>query len=256
MASPWLRPHSGSGLVDSRSRRDARRDKKVDAAGSRRARRRAGRPPKGSAGEVSVSDRILGVATELFAARGYAGVSIRQIADRSGYSLSSLYHHFGNKRSLYVKVHMTEFEKSSARLEAAIESGESFEQRLLSFTIELVRVLSQPGPLFKLLARHWLDSDPKVVRLLAQATVPEQYGRVQEAIRQSCERRNPTASAMAIYALVHGLVTLRPFEESLPWQTGVSRAPPAMAKFVLSSLLPEIDWHGVSAPGLSAKDPA
>jgi hypothetical protein len=142
---------------------------------------------------------------------------------------------------------MTEFEKSSARLEAAIKAGESYEQRLLSFTIELVRVLSQPGPLFKLLARHWLDSDPKVVRLLAQATVPEQYGRVQEAIRHSCAHRNPTAAAMALYALVHGLITLRPFEESLPWQTGVSRAAPSMAKFVLSSLLPEVDWDGVPA---------
>lgn len=140
---------------------------------------------------------------------------------------------------------MTEFEKSSARLEAAIEAGENYEQRLLSFTIELVRVLSQPGPLFKLLARHWLDSDPKVVRLLAQATVPEQYGRVQDAIRQTCSNRNPTAAAMAIYALVHGLITLRPFEESLPWQTGVSRAAPTMAKFVLASLLPEIDWNAV-----------
>jgi len=149
---------------------------------------------------------------------------------------------------------MTEFEKSSARLEAAIEAGESPEARLLSFTIELVRVLSQPGPLFKLLARHWLDSDPKVVRLLAQATVPEQYGRVQEAIRHSCSNRNPTAAAMAIYALVHGLITLRPFEESLPWQTGVSRAAPTMAKFVLSSLLPEIDWDAVGPEPLAAKD--
>jgi AcrR family transcriptional regulator len=228
-----------------------KRNKKAQAGSGKRTRRRAGRPPKAAAGLVSVSDRILSVATDLFAARGYAGVSIRQIADRSGYSLSSLYHHYGNKRSLYVKVHMTEFEKSSARLEAAIEAGENYEQRLLSFTIELVRVLSQPGPLFKLLARHWLDSDPKVVRLLAQATVPEQYGRVQEAIRHSCSNRNPTAAAMAIYALVHGLITLRPFEESLPWQTGVSRAAPTMAKFVLSSLLPEIDWNTID-PGPSA----
>jgi TetR/AcrR family transcriptional regulator len=234
--------------MDTHSRRSSagQRNKKREATHGRRLRRKAGRPTKASAGEVPVSERILGVATELFAARGYAGVSIRQIADKSGYSLSSLYHHFGNKRSLYLKVHMTEFAKSSARLEAAIKAGDSYQQRLLSFTIELVRVLSQPGPLFKLLARHWLDSDPKVVRLLAQATVPEQYGQVQDAIRQICPGRNATATALALYSLVHGLITLHHFEESVPWRTGISRAAPPLATFVLTSLLPEIDWSAVN----------
>jgi AcrR family transcriptional regulator len=185
---------------------------------------------------------MLGVATRLFADRGFKAVSIREIADKCGVTLSSLYHHFGDKRQLYVQVHLREFRKSSARLEAAVARGSSAERRLLSFTVELCRVLSEPGPLFKLVARHWLDGDAQIVRSLAQATVPAQFRAVRDAIGVLTPARNPTAAALSIYAMVHGLITLRPFEESLPWGSGISRRPEAMAEYVLQTLLPATDW--------------
>jgi AcrR family transcriptional regulator len=45
---------------------------------------------------VSMRDRMLAVATELFSDKGYAAISVRAIARRSGVTLSSLYHHFGD----------------------------------------------------------------------------------------------------------------------------------------------------------------
>jgi AcrR family transcriptional regulator len=185
---------------------------------------------------------MLEMAAALFSQNGYAAVSIREIADRSGVTLSSLYHHFGDKRGLYLQVYLMEFGKSSARLEAAIAAGTSPAERLFSFTSELCCVLSEPGPLFKLVARHWLEVDADVVRQLAQATVPVQYKQVRDVIQHISPKRNPTATALAIYALVHGLVTLRPFEDSLPWKSGVSRSSVPMAEFALGSLLPEVDW--------------
>jgi AcrR family transcriptional regulator len=189
---------------------------------------------------------MLEVATELFAEVGYSAASIRDIADRSGVTLSSLYHHFGDKRSLYLRVYLKAFGKSSARLEAAVKSGATAEQHLLFFTTELCQVLSEPGPLFKLVARHWLDADSEAVTFLARETVPEQYRLVREAIRIIAPERNPTATALAIYALVHGLVTLRPFENSLPWKTGIKRRAQPMALFALTSLLPEVNWEQVA----------
>jgi TetR/AcrR family transcriptional regulator len=211
-------------------------------------RRKAGRPPKNSVDDGSVRKRMLEVATGLFSKNGYAAVSIRKIADRSGVTLSSLYHHFGDKRGLYLQVYLAEFGKSSARLEAAIATGATPAERLFSFTCELCRVLSEPGPLFKLVARHWLDGDADVVRRLAQATVPEQYRHVRDEIQHISADRNATATALAIYSLVHGLVTLRAFEDSLPWKSGISRSPVPMAEFALSSLLPEVDWRQRATP--------
>jgi AcrR family transcriptional regulator len=188
---------------------------------------------------------MLAVATQLFALKGYKAVSIREIAQRSGVTLSSLYHHFGDKRSLYIQAHLQEFKKSSARLEAAIEKGDTPALRLLSFTSELCRVLSEPGPLFRLVARHWIEGDPDVVRSLARATVPEQFRRTRAAIRALAPGRNPTAVTLSVYALVHGHITLRSFSDSITRQSGVPKVPELMAEFVLTQLLPEIDWRSL-----------
>jgi AcrR family transcriptional regulator len=185
---------------------------------------------------------MLAVASELFAQKGYRAVSIRTIARRSGVTLSSLYHHFGNKKALYVQAHLNEFQRSSRRLEAALRAGDGGQERLLSFATELCQVLSEPGPLFRLIARHWLEGDPDVVRSLARATLPVQFGQVVRTMREIAPRRDAWAMTMALYSLIHGLVTLRPFEDSLTRRPRVARIAEPMAEFALTRLLPEVNW--------------
>ena len=54
-------------------------------------------------GEIT-AERILNAAEELFAERGYAGTSLRDVADRVGLRVPSLYNHFESKDSLYAAV--------------------------------------------------------------------------------------------------------------------------------------------------------
>ena len=207
-------------------------------------RRKPGRPAKKKAGVQPASERLLSVATELFARGGYDAVSIRAIANKSGVTLSSLYHHYGDKRGLYIAVHLAEFGKSSARLEAAVQLGATAAERLKAFTVELCEVLSEPR-FFNLLARHWIDGDPDVVRSLAQATVPAQFKRVCAAVRELAPRRNANATTLTLYALVHGLINQRPFADSLNLKRAIAREPATMAQFVLTQLLPEVVWPKV-----------
>lgn len=206
-------------------------------------RRKPGRPPN-SANSARGSERLLAVATALFSRKGYDAVSIRDIASEAGITLSSLYHHFGDKRQLYIAVHLREFSRSSARLEAAAQRGGTAAERIKAFTTELCRVLSEPQ-LFNLVARHWIDGDPDVVRSLAQATVPEQFRRVRAALRQVAPGRNASAMTLSLYAFVHGLINQRAFAESLNLGNAVPREPAAMAQFVLRQLLPDVDWRRV-----------
>ncbi len=50
------------------------------------------------------ADRILDAAEALFAARGFAGTSVRDIANAVGLNPASLYNHFANKEALYEAV--------------------------------------------------------------------------------------------------------------------------------------------------------
>lgn len=53
----------------------------------------------------STKDRLLQAAKELFAQKGFHGTSTREITQRAGTNLSSLYFHWQSKENLYIAVH-------------------------------------------------------------------------------------------------------------------------------------------------------
>ena len=57
-----------------------------------------------SFGQAETRERILDVAGALFAERGFAGTSVRDIAGRVGLTAASLYNHFPGKAALYQAV--------------------------------------------------------------------------------------------------------------------------------------------------------
>jgi TetR/AcrR family transcriptional regulator len=89
---------------------------KLTKPDSRRRIRRPGRP---TSGDASVRDALLETARRLFLARGFASVTIRQIAAAAGSSPATIHYHFGDKLGLY-----------RAMLEGAIEPVAEALQRL------------------------------------------------------------------------------------------------------------------------------
>lgn len=66
---------------------------------------------------------LLEAAIELFAANGYAGTSIRDIAKLTGRSVSNVYHYFEDKQALWLAILEHSIEGLPERLRAAVESG-------------------------------------------------------------------------------------------------------------------------------------
>ena len=64
-----------------------------------RSRRRPGRPPKTEAGPTR--ELLLEAALELFAERGFAATTVRQIARAVGVTDAAIYAHFANKQALF-----------------------------------------------------------------------------------------------------------------------------------------------------------
>lgn len=54
--------------------------------------------------ELGTRERLLEVATELFAVRGFAGVSVRDLAGGAGANVATVSYHFGGKEGLYREV--------------------------------------------------------------------------------------------------------------------------------------------------------
>ena len=53
---------------------------------------------------LETSERILDAAEDCFARKGFAGTTLRDVADHVGIRIPSLYNHFPNKDALYAAV--------------------------------------------------------------------------------------------------------------------------------------------------------
>lgn len=67
--------------------------------------------------EPETKEKLLEAAVDLFAARGFSGTSIRDIANAMGMSIFNIYHYFGSKDGLLLEI----FKKSSEKLLGILE---------------------------------------------------------------------------------------------------------------------------------------
>ena len=73
-----------------------------------------------SSAESQSRDRILAVATELFARHGYDATSARQIADAAGLNVATVAYHTGSKSDLYREVMRAANEAEASAVGAAL----------------------------------------------------------------------------------------------------------------------------------------
>lgn len=64
------------------------------------------RRPASTSGAKTTREQILDVALELFNAAGYDKTSLREIAERMGFSKAALYYHFASKEDILMALHM------------------------------------------------------------------------------------------------------------------------------------------------------
>lgn len=125
------------------------------------------------------AERIIDTATRLFAESGYDGVSTRQIAAATGLNISTVHHHVGSKRDLYLQVIERLFEAEAAMINEVLDGVDDDVirdgQRFADVMIELVeRVLQhaiENPTRQRLYVRRWLDAPDELRRREADLTL-------------------------------------------------------------------------------------
>jgi TetR/AcrR family transcriptional regulator len=97
--------------------------------------RRRPRPARRPRGRDARDTRegLLTAATELFAARGFDGVSVAQIAHGAGVTKALINYHFGGKRKLYLAIITATFAEIVERVEQLVASGRPAPDQLREF---------------------------------------------------------------------------------------------------------------------------
>ncbi len=125
---------------------------------------------------ASSRDKILDTAEPLFARSGFAGVGLREVAERAGLGKSSLFYHFPSKVKLYVAVLERVYGEFDARLAQPADSDVSPLGRLHAWTDAVVEALAAHPSWASLLVRSLFDND--VADGEDQGRIDELFGRI------------------------------------------------------------------------------
>jgi AcrR family transcriptional regulator len=106
----------------------------------------------------STRRRILAVATELFAERGYDGTVIPEVLAASGLSRGALYHHFASKEELFTAVLEQVESEVARRVVAAARPGDAPAEAVVRGCLAFLRMAREPA-----VSRIVLTDAPAVV---------------------------------------------------------------------------------------------
>jgi AcrR family transcriptional regulator len=101
--------------------------------------------------EQSQSERILLAAFESISTKGYANVSMRDIADEAGVVLSQLNYYFKNKEGLFKEVVRIMIGKYLHEIEESLKAEDSPKERVKSLIKYFSKMLKYNPELFRLL---------------------------------------------------------------------------------------------------------
>src|SRR6478752_4929432 len=112
---------------------------------------------KPTAADPETRDTILAAAAELFAARGYAGTTIKEIASKAGVNSALLYYYFEDKEGLYRAVLAHLIEASSRQIGASLTNAPSPEEGVRRFVTAQADRFFANRTFARLLLRELMD---------------------------------------------------------------------------------------------------
>jgi AcrR family transcriptional regulator len=100
---------------------------------------------------MNQAQKILNAAFKCISARGYANVSLRDIADEAGVVLSQLNYYYKNKEGLFIEIVKTLAQQYLNEIEDNLKKGKSEKERITYLIKYFQEMLRKNPELFKLL---------------------------------------------------------------------------------------------------------
>jgi AcrR family transcriptional regulator len=134
---------------------------------------------------VGTPGHIIDVAARLFAERGYAAVSLKDIVKAAGVNGASVNYHFGDKRNLYREVitHSLKTRDQAVSLEGAVDKRLPATDRLRSFIKALMTQLlddTVPSVMSRLMLREAIEPTAEFARVVDE--LPKRQLRILDSI--------------------------------------------------------------------------
>lgn len=132
--------------------------------------------------------RIESAARRLFAARGYAGTSMAEIAAAAGVSKATVFHHYRSKRELYEALLGDAFAGFREQLIPLLDSSRDLQGSLREFAAAHIDRLTRMQGTMRLIAREMLSGTAASSDLFAGGEMSRNFSLLVEELRRGQER--------------------------------------------------------------------
>lgn len=169
-------------------------------------------------GELT-AERILDAAEALFAERGYAGTTLRDVAAEVGLRTPSLYNHFPNKESLYAAVLERGISPVLDVLTEVVSARESRDRGMREVTRRAMQLVGR-RPNVPRLIQHETLSGGRMLTPMLREWIQRTFARAYEMVETSAAatRWKPDQFQLLVLAMYHvfvGYFTIAPVYKDL-----------------------------------------
>ena len=156
--------------------------------------------------------RILDAAGALFLEHGYEGLSMRQIAERIGYSATTIYRYYEDKDDLLFAIVHEGFLRFGRQLAKAAQSGEDPRERLAALGYAYIEFGLRNPVYYRLMFMQRFDFLFES-RAEQKAPMIDSFGVLRQAVEQAMQagflrQGDPETTSTVIWAVVHGITSL------------------------------------------------
>ncbi|MBF0453847.1 MAG: TetR/AcrR family transcriptional regulator [Magnetococcales bacterium] len=180
--------------------------------------------------------KILEAALPLFAAYGYKGVAMRDIANAVGITAAALYNHFPNKEQLHLKALEYAFAKKVGNLSTLLEEGADSRARLHRFVLFWVESFGSDVILRSLLQRELADADPTRMKLLVEHIYQPVFDDVGGFIEEIANGLDPHLLFVSTIGLVMYHFEMSPVRQLIPGYHVEHESPEHLTQHIISLL--------------------
>lgn len=137
---------------------------------------------------MDARDKLLTAGTELFAAKGFAGASIRELASAAGVNSALISYHFGGKEGLYEAVITAQYERVIGKFETIARSDAPVADKIRMYAEVIRRNHTEDQPLMARLIQGELTSPTACLENVVRKYTVRISGIVAGIIREGIEQ--------------------------------------------------------------------
>jgi len=154
---------------------------------------------------LSAKEAIREAAAQLFAEKGFAATSTREICQRAGITKPVLYYHFGNKGQLYEELVLDTFNEYEKELRRALHHGRTRREKLTTVLAAIFGFIRRNRTLSRMALRMAFapERQSPAINYVALSHVDEKA--LAEVVREGIQRGEIRGRAAPIAEAIHGI---------------------------------------------------